>query len=496
MSLIVINPERCTNCMNCARACPVQAISVVLDLDRPEFIHQRCIGCGSCVKTCRDGAITFQNNTWDVKSYLDSGSKVAAIVDPSISAEFPDITDYRKFVEMIRALGFDFVYDASFGVELVAGAYQKLFKAFKGKYFITANCPAIVHFIQKYQPGLIQNLAPIVSPMIASSRAVHSLPGNEMKVVFIGPCIAAKLDLENKDGDSKIDAVITFSELRQLFTECGVHESQLEYSEFDPPSGKVGSLYPISNGILQVAEIDEGQLSGTVITEDGNINVVDNQYTFNNQEVVINKVGPADQDVSYLYLSKALCSPASVASDLITSLAVKGINAYKIDVDLCTKDAPYPLTFDIGCDTPPNKFSWNNKILWTKSGTIKGHEEDVTLQFELYVGKPINSLHRWFFILYNHNEAKFMQDLGIDYFNIRVHLFEDLYMNINKLWVSGSKRQIFEISPSLLDIDGDDRADYYLPEQLKMEVLPFKYNLFWIDEQLGKFSNLDPQSET
>ena len=64
------------------------------------------------------------------------------------------------------------------------------------------------------------------------------------------------------DGDGKVDSVLTFVELRQLFTEFNIRESQLEFSEFDPPLGYKGSLYPVSNGILQAAGLNEDLLTG------------------------------------------------------------------------------------------------------------------------------------------------------------------------------------------------------------------------------------------
>jgi PAS domain-containing protein len=210
-----------------------------------------------------------------VKGLLKSGSRVVAVCDPTISGEFHDITDYRKFVEMIRELGFSYVSEASFGVDLVAARYHELFSDFRGKYQISANCPAVVSFIEKYYPELITNLAPVVSPMIASTRVVRKKFGADVKVVFIGPCIAAKEEARRYTDDGRVDAVLTFVELRQLFQEFNIRESQVEFSEFDPPLGNRGSLYPISNGILQAAGISEDLLSGSVITTEGRNNMVD-----------------------------------------------------------------------------------------------------------------------------------------------------------------------------------------------------------------------------
>ena len=56
---------------------------------------------------------------------LAEHKNVAALVDPSIAGEFPDITDYRKFVQMLRTLGFSRIQEVAFGVDLVARAYKR-----------------------------------------------------------------------------------------------------------------------------------------------------------------------------------------------------------------------------------------------------------------------------------------------------------------------------------------------------------------------------------
>ena len=43
---------------------------------------------------------------------------------------------------------------------------------FKGKYYISSLCPVVVSNIEKFHPELIDNLAPIVSPMIAAMRRI------------------------------------------------------------------------------------------------------------------------------------------------------------------------------------------------------------------------------------------------------------------------------------------------------------------------------------
>jgi iron only hydrogenase large subunit-like protein len=266
LPLVTINESLCRMCYACVRVCPVKAIRMTEGDKTPRILPERCIGCGLCVEACSPGAISVRDSRQEVRSILASGDQVVAITDPSISGEFDDITDYRKFVQMIKALGFQYVNEASFGVDLVARQYADMIIRTRGKNFITSCCPVVVSYIEKYHPDLIPNLIPVVSPMIASARVVRKKYGSDVKVVYIGPCIEAKNEISRFEGDARIDAVLTFKELRQLFEEAGINESMLEYSDFNSPLGYKGSLYPISNGILQAASVSEDLLTGTVIT--------------------------------------------------------------------------------------------------------------------------------------------------------------------------------------------------------------------------------------
>lgn len=287
--LFTILSSKCIKCYACVRICPVKAIKVDENTEYPSIINERCIGCGSCFRACSPSAITYRSSIQETKDLLASGAEVVAICDPSISGEFHDITDYRKFVEMIKQLGFSRVAEVSFGVDLVAKQYHDLISNFQGRYYITANCPAVVSFIEKYHPHLISNLAPIVSPMIATTLAIRKKYGRELKIVFIGPCIATKEEATRYEGDAKVDSVLTFIELRELFAEFNIRESQLEFSEFDPPVGYKGSLYPLSNGIIQAAELSEDLLSGTIITTEGRNNMVDAVREFSSRIEMIKR---------------------------------------------------------------------------------------------------------------------------------------------------------------------------------------------------------------
>jgi PAS domain-containing protein len=204
-----------------------------------------------------------------VRELLKSGKNVAISVDPTISAEFPDITDYRKLVTMLRELGFKYVIDTAFAVDLVAAAYNRLLGNFKGKYYIFANDPVVNNYIKKFQPELISNLAPIVSPAVASASIIRKAYGEEIPVVFAGPLIASKKEREMGKDLGQLNAVLTFEEIRDLFREFSIDQKNLEFSDFDPPHGNKGLLFPIAEGFLEAAGMEQGLLEGKVTTVEG-----------------------------------------------------------------------------------------------------------------------------------------------------------------------------------------------------------------------------------
>jgi len=273
-SIIKLDKSQCKVCYSCIRACPVKAIHVQENSVFPYIEESKCILCGTCIGTCAYDAITYFDSKKNVKSLLNAREKVVAICAPSIAGEFDDITDYRKFVKMIRLLGFSYVTEMAFGVDIVAGLYRKLtHDEFNGKYYITSCCPSIVALIEKIYPELIGNLVPYVSPIAACALVARKIYGNDLKVVHITPCIAAKKETERNTGLTKINEVLTFKELRQLFDEFKISETFSEYSDFDEPLGYKGSMYPIPQGFLEASNLDLSLLKGNTITADGKSSV-------------------------------------------------------------------------------------------------------------------------------------------------------------------------------------------------------------------------------
>ncbi|MDT8400345.1 MAG: [Fe-Fe] hydrogenase large subunit C-terminal domain-containing protein [Bacteroidales bacterium] len=258
--LVYTRRELCRTCYTCVRECPAKAIRI--ENGQAEVIHERCIACGNCTKVCSQGAKVFMWTKDIVEEILKSG-KTAAIVAPSFPAEFNDLSDHSFLVSMIRALGFSYVSEVAFGADLVADCYRQLLNECDRKYYISSDCPSITRFIKYYHPDLTDSLAPVVSPMVAMTRAMRKLYGQDLRIVFIGPCVA------KKDESTEVDEALTFTELRSMFEERGISPETVIPAEFDPPLGGKGAIFPVARGLLQTAGINDDAVSGNIIAAEG-----------------------------------------------------------------------------------------------------------------------------------------------------------------------------------------------------------------------------------
>jgi len=254
------------------RECPAKAIRI--SDGQAQVLAERCIGCGNCVRVCSRNAKEVRSAVEHVEALLAGEGEVAAIVAPSFPSEFPE-TDYRKVVGMISALGFDCVAEVAFGADLVAESYRKLLEGNPGRSYIAVSCPALIAYVEKYHPELVPRLAPIVSPMVAEARVLRSMHGPGLRVVFIGPCIAKKMEADDPDVEDDVDAALTFTELREMLDARGIEPEGVEPRRFNPPHPGLGSLFPVSRGMLQAADIDEDLVSGDVVAADGRAEFVE-----------------------------------------------------------------------------------------------------------------------------------------------------------------------------------------------------------------------------
>jgi iron only hydrogenase large subunit-like protein/nitrogen-specific signal transduction histidine kinase len=261
--LVYTVKDRCRVCYTCVRECPVKAIKIING--QAEVILSRCIGCGNCTKVCSQQAKQYIDTTKNIFQYFESKQTVVAMVAPSFPAEFSEIDDYRLFIGMLRKLGFRYVVEVGFGADVVAREYEKVMDDEDAEKTISSDCPAIAYYVRHYHPELTDSLAPIVSPMVAMHRIVNKKYGEDLKTVFIGPCIAKKAE------SKEVDQVITFSELRAMFEKTGITANQIEPSDFDAPKAGRASIFPITRGKLNAMKKSDHICDENIIVASGRI---------------------------------------------------------------------------------------------------------------------------------------------------------------------------------------------------------------------------------
>ncbi len=249
---IYTEKRECRDCYKCVRACPVKAIRVK---DGSAVVcHELCIFCGKCVGVCPAHAKKIRDDVPQAKTLIRAKKRTYASLAPSFSAEFPG--QEQEILEAIMNLGFSGISETALGAEAVSHAVDELLDDEKAHFpLISTACPTVVEAIQKYYPTLIPSLTPLHSPLGAHSQQLRNTYGDDIGIVFIGPCIAKKLEADKNEGLP--DVAITFGELKKWFKTEGIDtttfkkkttfEFDLYGGQMDPPFiGESTEMKPVA----------------------------------------------------------------------------------------------------------------------------------------------------------------------------------------------------------------------------------------------------------
>lgn len=245
-SRVEVNNRKCRRCFYCVQLCPAKAIK--LEKESIRIIPDRCILCGNCITGCPHRAMTYQSDANVVRDLIKENENVVACIDPAFPAVLDNVTPWG-FSYALKALGFKEVWEGAVGTELISGAYRKLLASDLEKPVISSFCPVIVSYIEKYLPQLIDNLAPIVSPMVAAGRAIKKAKGAGWRVVYIAPCLARIGEMDHEETSDAIDHVITFRDIRFMFAEAGINPRHVDEAPFDGAASALGRIVPVIGGL-------------------------------------------------------------------------------------------------------------------------------------------------------------------------------------------------------------------------------------------------------
>lgn len=245
----------------CQLSCPFNAIlkdpikgTTYIDMDL-------CNDCGFCIEACDSGKLIDRIEFLPIIDLIKNNEKVVAAVAPAISGQWgPDVTMDQLRASFIKA-GFSDMVEVAFAADMLtikeAAEFDKHVNK-KGDILITSCCcPMWVGMLKKVYSELVKDVSPSVSPMIAAARVLKKL-NPEVKVVFIGPCIAKKAEAKDKDIAGIVDYVLTFEEVKLIFDVLEIHPAELQGIPSVEYASRGGRLYARTGGVsIAVSEAIE-----------------------------------------------------------------------------------------------------------------------------------------------------------------------------------------------------------------------------------------------
>lgn len=266
------------------------------------IVPDLCIACGTCYRVCPAKAKQARNDLTRAKHLVQSGKDVYVSLAPSWITEFEGVSR-EQMIAAIRRLGFRGVSETALGAEEVsaniAGLLDKAANeapqvsaapdmsqtacgkkdedastehspertsgvredtstgeapqvSAANRLFISTACPAVVEYINKYVPERTANLTKLTSPLLAHCRLLKTALGKDIEVIFIGPCIAKKIEADRHP--DLLSLSLSFTDLRQWLKDENIVLKDIHTSVFDKfvmSKAEEGAAYPVEGGMIE-----------------------------------------------------------------------------------------------------------------------------------------------------------------------------------------------------------------------------------------------------
>ena len=340
---IIRDPNKCILCGDCVRMCDnVQNINAidfayrgtdaqVIPAFNKKIAETDCVGCGQCRVVCPTGAISIHTNIDEVWNALaDKNTKVIAQIAPAVRVAIGDNFGYAKgenvmgkLVGVLHRLGFDEVYDTSYGADLTVVEESKefieRFTSGEKMPLFTSCCPAWVKYCENKYPEFVPNLSTCRSPQQMFGAVVREYykdpeknEGKKIVSVSIMPCTAKKEEILRPEsytnGKQDVDYVLTTTEIVRMIRKSGIVFDKVEIEAADVPFG-IGSgsgvIFGVTGGVTEAVlrrlqqghnRVDMESIKKSGVRGDDGIKVL--TYNYNGREIkaaVVNGLANADK---------------------------------------------------------------------------------------------------------------------------------------------------------------------------------------------------------
>jgi iron only hydrogenase large subunit-like protein len=255
------------------RACPTEALRI--RNGKAVLLENKCIDCGECFRVCPVSAISIAE---DDLSELNKFKHRVALIPAVFFGQFPENISQQTICSALYKIGFTSIYEIERITGFIAQAQQDFIKSDgcpNGP--ISSYCPAVLRLIQVKFPGLVNNIIPLKPPVelaaIECKKGLicQGIPEEEIGLFYFTPCAAKIASVKSPVGGDKspISGVINMSSISNRVLKLISRESiNAENIDLPPAPDKSGILWALTHG-------EARHIKGRVLSIDGIENVID-----------------------------------------------------------------------------------------------------------------------------------------------------------------------------------------------------------------------------
>jgi iron only hydrogenase large subunit-like protein len=184
--------------------CPTQAIRI--RDGKARIIDNRCVDCGECYKACPVSAIIVEQD--DLQMIYNYPVR-AILVHGVLIGQFPAKIRTSKIYAALKEIGFTHIFEVENSVEMVLDAYKQFQSETEKRPLISSFCPAIVRLIQVRFPSLVDNILRAKPPIDMSAlyykkRLIsEGIKQEDIGMFYVTPCAAKIAAVKSPVGEEE-----------------------------------------------------------------------------------------------------------------------------------------------------------------------------------------------------------------------------------------------------------------------------------------------------
>jgi iron only hydrogenase large subunit-like protein len=224
---------------------------------------EQCVGCSDCVDACASRKLTQSRDVLPVLDALKSAKgPVYALVAPAFIGQFGDVPP-GQLRSAFKSLGFAGMVEVALFADILtlkeALVFNKKIKTDEDFMLTSCCCPIWIAMVRRSFTQYTKKIPDSVSPMVACGRAVKKMEPSAV-TVFIGPCLAKKVEAREKDIADAVDYVLTFEEVRDIFQAFHIAPEDMA-EDGKEHSSKAGRLYGRTGGVSEAVKNTARQMN-------------------------------------------------------------------------------------------------------------------------------------------------------------------------------------------------------------------------------------------